>query len=72
METKSPTMPKMLCVAGSIFEDLGPVFFIVKRRHAKEDGRAHVRQVRVDEKACLSLLSQVVILCSHAAELYGF
>lgn len=44
MKTKSPTMPKMLCAAGFIFEDLGLVFFIVKRRHAREDSRSHGSQ----------------------------
>lgn len=62
-------MPKMLGAAGFIFEDLGPVFFIVKRRHAREDSRAHVMEVRLDEKTCLSFLSRVIALCSHAAEL---
>lgn len=65
-------MPKMLYVAGFISEGLGLVFCTVRRRHAREDSRAHVMEVSLDEKTCLSFLNQVVILCSHAAEVYGF
>ncbi len=61
MKTNSPTMPKMLHVAGFIFEDLVLVFCTVERRHARGDGRAHVTEVRLDEKTCLSIYSQVVI-----------
>lgn len=54
-EDKEPLRPpKMLCVAGFIFEDLGLVFFIVGRRHARENSSAHVMEVSLDERACLS------------------
>lgn len=63
MKTNSPTMPKMLCVAGFIFEDLGLVFLLVDRRHAREDSRAHVTEVRLDERTCLSFLSHTMQSC---------
>ena len=55
-------------VAGFLLEDLGLVLSTVEWRHAREDSRAHVMGVSLDEKTRLSSLSRVVTLCSHAAE----
>lgn len=41
-------------------------------RHAREDNRAHVTRVGLDEKTRLSVLRRVVALCSHAAEIQVF